>query len=209
MLSRREERIIRTAFRRQLDVAVVLENIIDMHNIGAVLRSCDAVGIPNIYILNTDTNIEYKNLTLGKRTTSGSRKWLNIHYFNDIDQCFKELKTLYPQIYATHLSQEAQELYEVDLTESFAVIFGNERKGISSDTLSYADANLFIPMMGMVQSLNISVACAVTVYEMLRQRKKAKGHYTIENPSKEHIELSQEYLARHDKINFNKNIAPK
>jgi len=84
-----------------------------------------------------------------------------------------EVKKKYKRIYATHLGEQSKDLYELNLTEPIALMFGNEHEGITKESLKHCDGNFIIPQFGMVQSLNISVACAVTLFETLRQRKAA------------------------------------
>lgn len=181
---------------RQPNLTVILENVHDPHNISAVLRTCDSVGITDIYVLYT--NVHRERLKLGKRTSSGARKWVNVHLYNNVDDCMKAVKAKYEKIYATHLSEDSVGLYDLNLTESVALLFGNESAGVSKEALEYCDGNFLIPQYGMVQSLNISVACAVSLYEALRQRKAA-GFYS-DNPvqsESEQAEMYQEYQNRH------------
>ncbi len=208
MTEERQERFRQTALRRQFDAAVVLENISDMHNIGAVMRTCDAVGIPKLYILNTEEKLKHKNLILGKRTTSGSRKWIEVEYFTSRESCFEQLKNKYAHIFATHLDTDSKSIYETDFTESFALVFGNEKDGVTRETLAHTTGNLRIPMMGMVQSLNISVACAVSLYEMLRQRSNSGQYDMVESPSAEHQQLFEKYLSLHQNQTYNRKVNP-
>ncbi|HRH60539.1 MAG TPA: TrmH family RNA methyltransferase, partial [Chitinophagaceae bacterium] len=89
---------------------------------------------------------------------------------------FGEVKKNYSKIFATHLSSDAKNLYEINFTENIALVFGNEHSGISEELLPLCHGNFIIPQAGIIQSLNISVACAVTLYEAYRQKKNA-GHY--------------------------------
>lgn len=182
---------------RQPNLTIILENVHDPHNISAVLRTCDSVGITDIYVLYTAVHRD--RLVMGKRSSSGARKWVNVHLYNDVDECMKAVKAKYSKIYATHLSEDAVGLYDLNLTESVALLFGNEHKGVSEAALTYCDGNFLIPQYGMVQSLNISVACAVSLYEALRQRK-AKGFYS-DNPilnETEQAEMYEQYQLRHE-----------
>jgi tRNA (guanosine-2'-O-)-methyltransferase len=99
-----------------------------------------------------------------------------MHQFADAASCFGQLRGRYGRIYTTHLSTDAVSLYDIDFTQSVALVFGNEHSGVSEDIRSMADGNFIIPQMGIIQSLNISVACAVSIYEAFRQKKLA-GHY--------------------------------
>lgn len=159
--------------KRQPDLTVVLENVFDPHNISAVMRTCDAVGLQDIYILNTKIPRHKK---WGARSSSSAAKWLTIHQFDNAEECFSSLRKRYSKILTTHLSSDAVDLYAINMTEPIALVFGNEHSGVSDEIRALADGNFIIPQMGIIQSLNISVACAVTLYEAFRQKSKA-GHY--------------------------------
>jgi tRNA (guanosine-2'-O-)-methyltransferase len=169
----REERLKNVLDKRQNDLTVVLENVFDPHNISAVMRTCDAVGIQDVYVLNTKISRHKK---WGARSSSSAAKWLTIHQFTDATVCFAALRIKYPLILSTHLSTTAISLYAVDFTSPVALVFGNEHDGVSEEIRAFADGNFVIPQMGMIRSLNISVACAVSLYEAFRQKNTA-GHY--------------------------------
>jgi tRNA (guanosine-2'-O-)-methyltransferase len=173
MTPEREERLRSVLHKRQNDITVVLENVFDPHNISAVMRTCDAVGIQEIYVLNTRIARHKK---WGAKSSSSAAKWLTVHQFENAAQCFTALRAKYSRIMATHLASGAADLYEIDLTQRIALVFGNEHDGISKEILPLTDGNFIIPQMGMIRSLNISVACAVTLYEAFRQKRLA-GHY--------------------------------
>ncbi len=198
MKEKRKETIHRVAKYRQPNLTVVLENVHDSHNIGAVMRTCDSVGIQTVYLLNTE-DIPLKNIVLGKRTSSGVRKWLDVHLFRDREKCFAALRQKYDKIYSTHMASDSVSLYDLDLTESVALVFGNERDGITEKTLALCDGNFLIPQYGFVQSLNISVSCAITLYEALRQREKA-GFYAENTPlsADETNQLIQDFTKKHE-----------
>ena len=173
MTPERKEKLASVLNKRQPDLTVVLENVFDPHNISAVMRSCDAVGIQDIYILNTKIPMHKK---WGAKSSSSAAKWLSIHQFDNAEECFLSLRKHYSTILTTHLSSDAVDLYMVDLTQNIALVFGNEHSGVSEEIRMLADGNFLIPQVGIIQSLNISVACAVTLYEAFRQKTKA-GHY--------------------------------
>ncbi|MBC7937602.1 MAG: RNA methyltransferase [Rhizobacter sp.] len=173
MTTERNERLTAVLNKRQPDLTVVLENVFDPHNISAVMRTCDAVGIQDIYILNHKIPPHRK---WGAKSSSSAAKWLTIHQFTDAAACLAELRKQYKKIYTTHLSTDAFSLHEIDLTESVALVFGNEHSGVSEEIIAMADGNFIIPQVGIIKSLNISVACAVTLYEAFRQKLNA-GHY--------------------------------
>ncbi|GAC1430959.1 MAG: tRNA (guanosine(18)-2'-O)-methyltransferase TrmH [Chitinophagaceae bacterium] len=174
MTPERQERLISVLNKRQNNITVVLENVFDPHNISAVMRTCDAVGIQDIYVLNSKIARHKK---FGQKSSSSAGKWLTLHQFTDIYECFEELRRNYSLILTTHLSSGAIALHDIDLTHSIALVFGNEHAGVSEEIRELADGNFIIPQVGIIKSLNISVACAVTVYEAMRQKTLA-GHYT-------------------------------
>ena len=174
----RQAKFKHTISKRQIDLTIVLENVHDPHNIGAVMRSCDAVGINEIYVINTTKMTQEQVLRFGK-SASGAIRWVTIHYFESVEACFKVVKEKYQRILATHLGEKSKDLYALELTEPVALMFGNEHDGLSKEALELCDGNFTIPQFGMVQSLNISVACAVTLFEVLRQRR-LKGSYDQE-----------------------------
>lgn len=173
MTPERYERLHAVLNKRQPDLTVLLENVFDPHNISAVMRTCDAVGIQDIYILNTKIPPHKK---WGAKSSSSAAQWLTIHQFTDAEACFTELRKNFKKIYTTHLSTDAVGLHELNLTEPVALVFGNEHSGVSDDIIVMADGNFIIPQVGIIKSLNISVACAVTLYEAFRQKTNA-GHY--------------------------------
>ena len=173
MTPERTDRLQVVMDKRQPNLTVVLENVNDPHNISAVMRTCDAVGIQDIYILNTTIGMHE---SWSAKASSSAAKWLTIHRFTDAASCFKALRNNFNKIYTTHLATGAIDLYDLDLTESVALVFGNEHSGVSSGITSLADGNFIIPQVGIIKSLNISVACAVSLYEAYRQKNIA-GHY--------------------------------
>lgn len=172
MTPERREKLLSVINKRQFNLTVVLENVEDPHNISAAMRTCDAVGIQDMYVLTNKPPRRY----WGRRSSSSADKWLTVHQFTDVNLLFAELRQRFDKIYTTHLSSDAVSLYDIDFTGSVALIFGSEHYGISSETNALADGNFIIPMQGIIRSLNISVACAISIYEAMRQ-KMAAGQY--------------------------------
>lgn len=183
MTPERKEKLERVLSKRQPDITVVLENVFDPHNISAVMRTCDAIGIQDIYILNTKIPRHKK---WGTRSSSSAAKWLTVHQFENAEECFSSLRKNYSTILTTHLSSDAVSLYEINFTKSIALVFGNEHSGVSDEIRALADGNFIIPQSGIIRSLNISVACAVTLYEAFRQ-KNAAGQYDKPRMEQERI----------------------
>ncbi|MBL0270841.1 MAG: RNA methyltransferase [Chitinophagaceae bacterium] len=173
MTPERKQRLTSVLDKRQGNITIVLENVFDPHNISAVMRTADAIGLQDIYILN---NKIPRHKKWGARSSSSAAKWLSIHQFTDAAECFSSLRERYSTILTTHLSSDAIGLHEIDFTQNIALVFGNEHSGVSDEIRAMADGNFIIPQVGIIKSLNISVACAVTLYEAFRQKTLA-GHY--------------------------------
>lgn len=179
--------------KRTKELTVILENINDPHNLSACLRSCDSVGIKEVSLIYHSGQPFPK---LGKKSSGSAKKWVDTTRYDDVEQCFDKIRSEGKKIYTTHMSKEAVSLYDLDLSEPCALMFGNEHSGVSEKAVELADANFLIPQIGMIQSLNISVACAVSVYEAFRQRK-AKGLYDKnEFDEKEFNDLLYDWVRR-------------
>ncbi len=192
MTPHREEKISNVLLKRQPDLTVMLENVLDPHNISAVLRSCDAVGVQEVYVLNEGLPRPKK---FGRKTSSGSKRWVEVNYFKERNNCIEALRSRFQNIYALSADFSAKTIYDVDFTGSTALIFGNEKEGLHPETVKLADACITIPMTGMVSSLNISVACAVSLYEAYRQRQ-LNGMYDRKNMLPEQSEIYKKWVMR-------------
>ncbi len=175
--------------KRQFNLTVVLENVFDPHNISAVMRTCDAVGVQEIYVLNTKIQRHDK---FGAKSSSSAQKWISIQQYENAEICFKALRNKGYKIFTTHLTEDSVSLYQMDLTQNVALVFGNEHSGVSKEIRALADGNFLIPQYGIIQSLNISVACAVSLYEAQRQKNIA-GHYNQTELGIEQLSLLQEW----------------
>ncbi|HWB90476.1 MAG TPA: RNA methyltransferase, partial [Puia sp.] len=173
MTPERENRITSVLDKRQGNLTIVLENVFDPHNISAVMRTCDAVGVQDVFILNTRIPRHKK---WGAKSSSSAAQWLTIHQYTDARECFGEVRRRADAVFTTHLAHDAVSLYDMDLTGRIALVFGNEHSGVSDEIRAFSDGNFIIPQVGIIRSLNISVACAVSLYEAYRQ-KQAAGHY--------------------------------
>ena len=190
---KRKEKIRMVLEKRQPSLTVVLENVHDPHNVSAVIRSWDAVGI-------LDVNFIYyggqKFPKLGEKSSASAKKWIKVNQFENVEECYDNLRKTGKKIYTTNMSEDSVSLYDLDLTEPLALVFGNEHTGLSDKATKLADKNFLIPQVGVIQSLNISVACAVCLFEAFRQKKQA-GHYdSIQIESEKFDKLLKEWLAR-------------
>jgi tRNA (guanosine-2'-O-)-methyltransferase len=179
---RRIKKIRSVIESRQTSLTVVLENIHDPHNVSAILRTCDAAGIPKVSLLYY---IE-KFPRIGKKSSASAFKWVERDKYKSVDKCYKSLKKEGFKVYASQVSDDSKDIYDLDFTGSTAIVLGNENRGISEEAANMADERFVIPMYGMVQSLNVSVSAAITIYEAVRQRQ-LRGMYKNSVLSKEHI----------------------
>lgn len=179
---RRTNKIKSVLSARQDSLKIVLENIHDPHNVSAIFRTCDAAGIPKATLLY---NVE-KFPKIGKKSSASAFKWVEKEKYKTVGECYKALRGDGFKIYASHISDDAKNLYDLDLTEKVALVMGNEHRGISEEGAKSADERFIIPMYGMVQSLNVSVSAAITIYEALRQRTQ-KGMYNLDKVSLEEL----------------------
>ncbi len=181
---RRLERIRHVLERRQKDLALILANIHDSHNVSAVFRSCDAFGIPAVHLYYTVSAFPI----LGTKTSASAGKWIERVRHTDAVAMVAGFRERGFQLISTGFTERARPLVEYDLTRPTAIIFGNEHRGVDAEIRALVPDEAYIPMQGMVQSLNVSVAAAVTLYEAWRQRQ-AKGMYDRPSYSDEELEL--------------------
>jgi tRNA (guanosine-2'-O-)-methyltransferase len=168
----RREKIGQALAHRQPTLTIVLENIHDPHNVSAILRSCDAVGIQHVHLLYTIEPFP----EIANTASSGAHKWLELVRHHSAASCFSQLHSEGFRILATRVDLNARSLYDHDFNQPTAFVLGNEHRGISDEVAAFADGQIYIPMMGMAESLNVSVAAAVCLFEALRQRKD-RGMY--------------------------------
>lgn len=192
MTERRKAKFLEVLKRRQADLTIVIEDIHDPHNVSAMLRSADAVGILEVQLVYTVDKFP----RLGKKSSASAVKWVKQRRFRSIAECYERLHDEGYCIVATHLGAKSKSLYELDLKRPTALVFGNEHRGVSPEAARLADGNFQIPMSGMIQSLNVSVACAVALYEAFRQR--AGGRPFAPSSLSEHQlnELYQEWMKK-------------
>lgn len=163
---------IEAVINRRQEGVVVLEDIHDPHNAAAVMRSCDALGVQKVYLI-FEKEEGYDPGKVGKNSSSSANKWLSFKVFKSTKECLDELKKEGYEIVATTVDVEAKELQQTDLSaRKIAIVMGNEHRGISETAKEMADKLVYIPMKGMVESFNVSVAAAIVLYELSRQRRQ-------------------------------------
>lgn len=153
---------------RQPDLTVVMENISKPHNLGAVMRTCDAVGVLDVHAVWSA-----RARRIGNAVTAGSRKWVAVHHHATVGDALSRLRGSGFRILAAHLSASAKDFREVDFTLPSAIVLGTELYGLSDEAAALCDQHVVVPMLGMVASLNVSVANAALLFEAQRQRLTA------------------------------------
>lgn len=159
--------------RRQPDLTVLLDNVHKPHNLSAILRSCDAVGVYEAHAVWPGERVATHHLTSG-----GSRKWIGVATHPSVEAGCAALRELGMRVLAAHPSPESVDYRDVDYTAPSALLLGAELAGVSAAGLEQADVHVNIPMLGMVGSLNVSVAAAAILLEAQRQRLRA-GLYDV------------------------------
>jgi tRNA (guanosine-2'-O-)-methyltransferase len=186
---RRQARIRSVLARRQPDLTVVLENVHDPHNVSAILRSCDGVGVLRAHAVYS---IEEPPLgAFARQTSASAAKWVEVERHQSLAACYERLRADGFSILVTSIGPDSRSLYDWDLREPVALVLGNEMRGVSTEAREMADGAIQIPMVGMVESLNVSVACAVCLYEAFRQRTVA-GDYELPKLDPAHMRALEE-----------------
>jgi len=168
---------------RQKDLTLVLANIHDPHNVSAIYRSCDAFGVAQVHLYYTDTAFP----ALSGKTSASARKWVDTVRHQDRDSLMSALRASGHQVLATSCSPAAKPVADYDLTRPTAIIMGNEHSGVSQELVDVVDGEVYIPMYGMIQSFNVSVAAAILLSEASRQRVVA-GMYASPTYTDEEFE---------------------
>lgn len=189
----RVDKLHSVLLKRQKSLTVVMENISDPHNISACLRSCESVGILEVCLVYHSGQ---QFPAFNKTSSASASKWIESRRFDSIKDCYSALRKEQKRIFTTHLGKDSVSIYDLDLTQNVALVFGNEHAGVSDEAVELADGNFLIPQIGVIQSLNISVACAVSVFEAFRQRQ-VKGMPSPPELSAGEIELKlQQWLLK-------------
>jgi len=164
----RQEKLDWVMAQRQTDLTVFAESLHKARNFSAIVRTCDAVGINELHAVPGEDG-----LAIHWNTSQGAEKWVQVHTHESLYSGCRHLQERGFQLIAAHLSDEATDYRELDYTGPTALLVGTELFGVSESALALADQQVMIPMVGVTQSLNVSVACAIVLYEALRQRQAA------------------------------------
>lgn len=193
MTPERRQRLEQVLERRQPDLTVLAENLHKPRNLSAVVRSCDAAGVPEIHVVPGEENIRRH-----WHTSQGAEKWVELRVHDSTRAACATLKESGFTLLAAHLSDTAVDYREVDYTRPTALVIGTEAFGISDEGLRWVDQEITIPMLGMSQSLNVSVATAIVLFEAVAQRRAAGLYDRSRLPPQRHARMRFEWL--HPKV---------
>ncbi|KAK7340595.1 hypothetical protein VNO77_21302 [Canavalia gladiata] len=191
----RKQRFGTVVRNRSYSVCLVVEGLCDFGNVSAAFRSADALGVQSVHVVSCDTNKRYKD---NRHVSMGAEKWLDIELWDSTKECFKILKSRGYRIATTHVGMDAVSIHDLDWSCPTAIVVGNENRGISDEALELSDLHCSIPMTGMVDSFNVSVAAGILMHHAFCDRISRMGHHgdlTVE----EYQILLAEFLLRHSK----------
>lgn len=169
----RKARIQSVVRNRTDSVAIVLENTNNPGNENAIMRTMDAFGFYLLHRISTNSSLSAQGTCKKSiRTDGGSRQWMTIRNWDQVNECAQFLKNVggYKLVCATPDANKS--IFELDVTERLAVVFGNESSGVSSELRSVCELSYALPMYGFVESLNVSVAAAITLFHLSTQQRK-------------------------------------
>lgn len=170
----RQAKLEAVARNRQSGFTLVIEDVFNPHNLGAVTRTCDAFGIQDINVIFEENPI-FNPKEIGKDSATATNKWINYHIHHSTEDGIKALQDDGWLVVATVIDPDAETIFEADLSHpKIAMLMGNEKRGLTEKAMAMADKQVTIPMNGIAQSMNISVCAALFIYEVTRQRR-AKG----------------------------------
>ena len=182
LTERRKELFKEVCSKRTKHFTVVTEDVYQLHNTSAVMRSCDVFGIQELHVIE-----EKLGKKIDREIAMGAQKWVNIHRHHSTDVCIDVLKKEGYQIIATSPHNNATELSEFDITKKSAFFFGKEKDGLSNTVLNNADGFLKIPMYGFTESLNISVSAAIVLQSVVSRLKDSDIDWKLTESEKKEL----------------------
>jgi len=188
MTPERYEKILKVLHSRQMDLTVITDQVHKGQNLSAIIRTADAVGIHRVHAVY-DKGV-YRPHT---GTAMGSHKWVQTTIHQNIVTPIEELQQQGFQVLAAHFDDRAVDYREVDYTKPTALLLGAEKWGVSEGACSRVDGTVIIPMMGMAESFNVSVACAIILAEAQRQRNALGMYGECQIPHEEYQTLLFEW----------------
>lgn len=169
----RRARIDEVVAGRTRTLTVVMEAFCDPQNVNAVLRTCEAFGVQEIHAIEGPMKPYDRN----KKISQNADKWVDVRRWRSTGECLDHLRERGFSIYATHLGDGARGLEALSFAGKVALVFGNEHRGVSEEARAISDATFAIPMRGFVQSLNVSVAAAISLAKAVERREAERGRH--------------------------------
>ncbi|GAB4827332.1 hypothetical protein Ancab_034219 [Ancistrocladus abbreviatus] len=195
ILDVRKERFKNVVKNRSYSVCLVVEGLSDFGNVSAAFRSADALGFQSVHVVSCDSSKRYRD---NRHVSMGAEKWLDIELWDSTRECFDVLKSRGYRIATTHVGTEAVSIYNMDWSYPTAIVVGNENRGISKEALELSDLHCSIPMRGMVDSFNVSVAAGILMHHAVCDRALRLGSH-CDLTSEESQILLAEFSLRHSK----------
>lgn len=163
----REERIAKIMDQRRNDLVLVLENLTEELNVSAIIRTAEGFGVGQVCVIHA----EGKQPKLSRNTSSGAAKWMKVEFFTSTAQCLEDLKKKGYKLVGALVDPQAKPIWEANLEGKVAIVMGSEAPGLTKETTSLVDENIYIPMYGLTESFNVSVATSIFLYETIRQKE--------------------------------------
>ena len=163
----RKEKFLKVLAQRTNHFTIAIEDIFQLHNTSAVMRSCEVFGIQNLHVVE-----EKYGKSIDKEIAMGAQKWVDVNRYNSNSECVRALKEKGYQIIATTPHENDCLLDDFDISKPSALFFGTERDGLSDEIMAEADGFLKIPMAGFTESLNISVSAAIIIQNIMSRLRK-------------------------------------
>ena len=170
----RKEKFLKVLENRTNHFTIVVEDIFQMHNASAVMRSCEVFGIQKLNVIE-----ERYGKSIDKEIAMGAQKWVDINTFDSVSNCIETLKNKGYQIIATTPHENDCLMEDFDVSKPSALFFGTERDGLSEEILKQADGFLKIPMVGFTESLNISVSAAIIIQNLTERLRKSDVNWQL------------------------------
>ncbi|XP_073056522.1 uncharacterized protein [Primulina eburnea] len=187
----RKEKFRNAVINRTYSVCLVVEGLTDFGNVSAAFRSADALGFQSVHVVSCGNSRRYRD---NRHVSMGAEKWLDIELWGSVKECFGILKSRGYRIATTHLGIDAVSVYDIDWSWPTAIIVGNELKGISAEALELSDLHCSIPMRGMVDSFNVSVAAGLVMHQAVLDRTLRMGCHGDLTEEERQILLAEFYL---------------
>ncbi len=184
LTERRKDFFKKVLAQRTRHFTVVTEDVYQLHNTSAVMRTCDIFGIQDLHVVE-----ELESKRIDKEIAMGAQKWVNLYRYDTIKDCISEMKKKGYQVIATTPHNDSSLLQDFDVTKKSAFFFGKENDGLSDVVMQQADAFLKIPMYGFTESLNISVSAAIILQHVVTKLKETKVNWQLSEAEKLEIEM--------------------